>query len=86
MMQRILFKHVDTIFKYYALQAGRGGRQLGSASNQSFVLWRLTIVFAGDYLQLLPVVPSRRQLEDEDGNMRYVPVSLLDEIPWRSML
>lgn len=47
----------------------------------------INIVFAGDYMQLLPVVPSRRwKNDDEDVNGHYVNVSLLDELPWASSL
>ena len=44
----------------------------------------LTVVFAGDYMQLLPVVPSIRREVGSTGHERVVPVNLLDHIPWYS--
>ena len=46
----------------------------------------LVVVFARDYLQLLPVLSSRRTVELTDGNIQVVPVSLLDELPRPSSL
>lgn len=46
----------------------------------------LIILVAMDYKQLLPVVPSRKYVEDEDGNGRYVNISLLDHLLWASRL
>ena len=46
----------------------------------------IIIVFAGDYLQLLPIMPSREVVELPNGEKSLVPVCLLDELPWRSSL
>ena len=80
MMQRVLFEHVDTILKDL-----RCSPHHDSSGDRPY-FGGLVVVFACDYLQLLPVLPSRRTIELPDGNIQVVPVSLLDELPWQSSL
>ncbi|KAI0560144.1 ATP-dependent DNA helicase RRM3 [Gracilaria domingensis] len=42
----------------------------------------LIMVLAGDYMQLLPVIPRTRKITDEDGNARRIPVNILRELQW----
>ena len=70
MMARILFEVMDAILKDL-----RESRTYFSG---------LIIVFAGDYMQLLPVVPASRTVVGADGQQRVIPVNLLDHIPWYS--
>ena len=44
------------------------------------------MVFAGDYLQLLPILQSLRTVELPYGNIQVIPVSLLDKLPCQSSL
>lgn len=46
----------------------------------------ICIVVAGDFWQLLSVVPSRHLREDADETRRYVNVRLLYELAWASRL
>ena len=70
MMVRILFEVMETILKDL-----RETRKYFAG---------LTVVFAGDYMQLLPVVPSIRREVGSTGHERVIPVNLLDHIPWYS--
>ena len=80
MMQRVLFEHVQTILKDLRCT----GQSSSTRSKPYF--GGLTVVLAGDYMQLLPVVPSLKLDVDSSGEARHIPVNLLDEIPWRSTL
>ena len=80
MVQSVLFEHVDTILKDL-----RCPRSQDSSGERSY-FGGFVVVFAYDYLQLLPVLPSRRTVELPDGNIQVVPFSLLDELPWQSSL
>lgn len=42
------------------------------------------MVFCGNNSELQPVLPSRKHVEDQDGNGRYIPVNLLNELSWAS--
>ncbi|KAI0559821.1 helicase [Gracilaria domingensis] len=42
----------------------------------------LIMVLAGDYMQLLPVIPRTRTITDENENARRIPVNILRELPW----
>ena len=80
MMQRVLFEHVDTILKDLRCLPHH------DSSGDRPYFGGLVVVYACDYLQLLPVLPSRRTIELPNGNIQVVPVSLLDELPWQSSL
>ena len=67
MMARVLFEVMDAILK-------------NLRESQTYFS-DLIIVFAGDYMQLLPVVPSTRTIFESDGQQRVIPVNLLDHIP-----
>lgn len=43
---------------------------------------RVTVVFYWDNVQLLLITSLRKLLEDQYGNGRYIPLNMLDELPW----
>lgn len=72
MMDRKIFDLIDAILK--DLRCDR-------SSNNRPRFGGVTVVLAGDYLQLLSVVSARQWEEDEHGNVQYVILSLLNQLP-----
>jgi len=85
MMQRLLFEHGEAILTDLRCNQGKTVSETLVPIELPY-FGGITIVFAGDYSQLLPVVPSRRPEERADGSLKMVPVSLLNELPWCSIL
>lgn len=42
----------------------------------------MVVVIAGDYSLRLSLVSKTRRVSDGDGNIRFIQMSLLRELPW----
>ena len=88
MLKRLLFEHIDAIVKDLRcshMRSQGGGNDTDRRDNPDLRFFGgISIVFAGDYLQSLPIMASRNVIELPNGGKSIVLVCLLDELPWRS--
>lgn len=81
MIERTLLELVNAILEDF-----RCGRSETDQVDERPRFGGASIVLCDDYLQLLPVIPRRKYTEGEDGNVHYIPVNLVDELPLVSSL
>lgn len=46
----------------------------------------ITLLIGIDYRKIIPVIPYRKYVSDEDLNGRYITISLFDYVIWSSRL